>query len=816
MYDIIIQTLQKSLYLQEETPMLKKALSVIVAVVFVLCAALMTVSAADAMEEYNYTEIKSGYEGYKPIPLLVIVINFDADGDGKDAYKEGKNTTVKTSDAYKEQWAHSEESYWANSLFGDEGNTMKNYFKLMSKGNFWWTPAEETYGEENNGIVYVTLNMQHPGAISGQPASIGAARIPALQAAAKYVDFAKYDTDGNGGISWDELTVLFICGGRSTKIDYSPTGYNIWGMHSFQSPGTDWYAHINGVRVMARKDEAKYCVVGEMSYDGKPIGFGTIAHELGHVLGANDLYTRGTNAVWCGGPGDIALQGTGSGLGTLKGVRALTAPSAIDPYYLIDYGFEKAEVAQDGTYTLYSRESDKGEYNIIKINTGNPKEYYLIENRYTKDPSTYDAIPGAAKGIQIWHVDESIMNGFLVPNCYTKGAPHAPGLTPLYPNGNTGGSAYDNWSSKEGKNLFDCRKFKFIGSDTWHTLLSDEQAEKLNLKIEMLSECGNEMQIKVTGTVAVPVDFKLSSTTTLDTASVVGKITELNCGSLNMITAVISKKTDYSDPVATLYAKPEENGSFSFDFTGLDSKSTYYAKITAKGSNGESFRELKLYTKAPPKVRTDDYSVYLYKGMTKANRPYEVTVKCGETLKYSFPMEKSLEKFGGWYYDVDCTSPYNMATTKDDCEPVYLYARWIANDDAVMLKIVNAKAKYEVFAIKAGESFTQPALEDNGGKTFIGWYTDPQFTTEFVFDEPIYDAGTVTIYARWEGDEPAPLATTTPAATETTGTGSSGGTTTTGTGSSGGCKSIIGAGASFAVIGVIGAALVIGKKKEEQ
>ena len=162
--------------------------------------------------------------------------------------------------------------------------------------------------------------------------------------------------------------------------------------------------------------------------------------------------------------------------------------------------------------------------------------------------------------------------------------------------------------------------------------------------------------------------------------------------------------------------------------------------------------------------------------MTKANRPYEVTVKCGETLKYSFPMEKSLEKFGGWYYDVDCTSPYNMATTKDDCEPVYLYARWIANDDAVMLKIVNAKAKYEVFAIKAGESFTQPALEDNGGKTFVGWYTDPQFTTEFVFDEPIYDAGTVTIYARWEGDEPAPLATTTPAATETTGTGSSGGT----------------------------------------
>lgn len=797
--------------------MLKKALSVIVAVAFVLCAAFMTVSAADAMAEYNYTEIKSGYEGYKPIPLLVLVINFDADGDGKDAYEEGKNTTVKTSDAFKEQWAHSEESYWANSLFGDEGNTMKNYFKKMSKDNFWWEPVEETYGEENNGVVYVTLEMQHPGAISGQPASIGAARIPALQAAAEYVDFAKYDTDGNGGLSWEELTVVYICGGRSTKIDYSPTGYNIWGVHSFQSPGTDWYASINGVRVMARQDEAKYCAVGEMSYDGKPIGFGTIAHELGHVLGANDLYTRGTNAVWCGGPGDIALQGGGSALGKLKGVRDGEAPAAIDPYYLLQYGFEKAEVAQDGTYTLYSRESDKGEYNIIKISTANPKEYYLIENRYTKDASSYDAIPGAAKGIQIWHVDESIMNSFTVPNCYTNGSPHAPGLTPLYPNGDTGGKNYDTWSSKEGKNLFDSHGFKFVGSDTWYTLLTEEQAAQFNLKIEMLSEVGNEMRIKVTGTVAVPVDFKFSYDTTVNSASISGKITDLNAGTLNMITAVVSKKSDYSSPVETLYAKPEENGSFSFDFSGLDSKSTYYTKITAKGSNGESVRELKLYTKAPPKVRTDDYSVYLYKGMTAANRPYEVTVKCGETLKYSFPMEKSLEKFGGWYYDIDCTSPYNMATTKDDCEPVYLYARWIANDNAVMLKIVNAKAKYEVFAIKTGESFTQPVLEDNNGKAFVGWYTDPQFTTEFVFDEPIYDAGTVTVYARWEGDEPATTTTTVTETTSATSPESTSGTETTTDGkSSGGCGSVIGVGASFAMIGVIGAALVIGKKKEEQ
>ena len=298
--------------------------------------------------------------------------------------------------------------------------------------------------------------------------------------------------------------------------------------------------------------------------------------------------------------------------------------------------------------------------------------------------------------------------------------------------------------------------------------------------------------------------------TDVNSAYVSGKITDLNAGSLNMITAVISKKSDYSSPVATLYAKPEDNGTFRFDFEGLDQKSTYYAKITLRGSNGENTRELTLYTKAPPKVRTDDYSVYLYKGMTTANRPYEVTVKCGETLKYSFPMTKTFEVFGGWYYDPEYTNPYDMATTKDDCEPVYLYARWILKEEAVTIKIVNAKTKYEIFAVKSGETFNQPVLEDNDGKAFIGWYTDPQFTTEFSFEDPVYDIGTITVYARWEGDEPAPPVTTEPPAT----TSGEAVTTTDSGKTSGGCGSAIGFGASLCTVGAIGAALVIGKKKK--
>lgn len=463
--------------------MLKKALSVFVAAVLLLAAIPMVASAAD-MAEYNYSEIKNVYEGYTPIPLLVIVMSFDADGDGKDAYLEGKSTTDSSSAAYKEQWAHSEESYWAQSLFGNEGNTMKNYFKLMSNGNFWWEPAEETYGEANNGIVYVTLNMQHPGVSgSGQPSNIGSSRIPAINEAAKYVDFAKYDKNGDGTITWDELTFLYICAGRSTKFTSSPVGSSIWGVHSFKSDGTSWSTKINGITLC----KTKYTAVGEMQNDGKPLSFGSIAHELGHVLGADDLYTLG-GYKWNGGPGNLALQGGGSGIGQNKGARAGTAPAAIDPYYLIDYGFEKATVVQDGTYTLYSRESTKGDYNIIRINTANPNEYYLIENRYTVDPSTYDAIDHSARGILIWHIDETVMKSG-VPVGYKEGSPRNPGIEDLNPSGSLA------WGSEAGT-YFDCHNYKFLESQTWYTLLTEEEADNFDLKIEFLSEKGNEMQIK--------------------------------------------------------------------------------------------------------------------------------------------------------------------------------------------------------------------------------------------------------------------------------------------------------------------------------
>ena len=180
--------------------MAKRISIIALALFFVLGVFPFTVSAAED-NTLNVSSLDRDYKVYDPIPLLVVVISFDADGEGEDALSAGKSTISKTSEAYGEQWAYSPESHWAQICFGDSGKTMNNYYKWLSNDKFYWVPVEETYGEANNGVVYVTVNQKHPHAIAGSNQSVyGNERYTALREAAKYVDFAKYDKNSDGYI----------------------------------------------------------------------------------------------------------------------------------------------------------------------------------------------------------------------------------------------------------------------------------------------------------------------------------------------------------------------------------------------------------------------------------------------------------------------------------------------------------------------------------------------------------------------------------------------------------------------------------------
>ena len=375
---------------------MKKSVKIPVILLAVLMLLTAVPFAANASEEYAISSFDYDYKVYDPIPLIVIVISFDADGDGRDAYLSGLSTTDSSLPSYGEQWSYSDESYWGDALFGKMGKTMYNYFSVMSDGKFYFTPVEETYGVQNNGVVYVTVNCKHPNAVKGtNQSAIGNERVYAVQEAAKYVDFASYDKNGDGNLSFTELSFAFIIAGYNSKWGTSSKSAKLaWGENCFQTSGRTKYT-ADGVTFAE-----KFIYMGEFMRADTPIRFGTIAHELGHVLGAKDLYTY-SGYTWCGGPGEVALQGGGSSIAR-EGELAGLSPSAIDPYYLTFYGFKKAQTVTDGEYTLYSRESAEHAYEIIRINTYDPDEYYLIENRYTVQPTSFDGIDPGAHGIMIW------------------------------------------------------------------------------------------------------------------------------------------------------------------------------------------------------------------------------------------------------------------------------------------------------------------------------------------------------------------------------------------------------------------------------
>ena len=121
---------------------MKKRLAVLLAALFLLAAVPAVVQAEDT---WVLDKLEKDDVDLDPIPLLIIKINYDADGDGKDAYIEGID--AKTVRENGEQWTHTTDSYWSEMCFSDTGKSLKNYYETVSNGSFYFYPAEETYAD---------------------------------------------------------------------------------------------------------------------------------------------------------------------------------------------------------------------------------------------------------------------------------------------------------------------------------------------------------------------------------------------------------------------------------------------------------------------------------------------------------------------------------------------------------------------------------------------------------------------------------------------------------------------------------------------
>lgn len=284
--------------------------------------------------------------------------------------------------------------------------SVAHYYSAVTGGKAKFTPVEETYDKTNDGVVVVKMSGPHPNWAGNEPWN---AFRPIIQASNQYVDFSKYDKNDDGRITTDELSICIIVHGYETSsmgIEKSDVYPSIWG-HSWSISST----LLDGVYV------SRYFAQGAFHGTSSPyhLTMGIIAHELGHsAYDFDDVYDYGTavNDGEASALGYWSLMASGS-WGYKTGEKQGTTPAAIDPYNLTRYGIaDYKEILSNNANGSYSM---SGTGDIYRVNTNNPKQYFLLQYRNGTICEGYDlgileGMGGNASsgGVLIYHVDESV------------------------------------------------------------------------------------------------------------------------------------------------------------------------------------------------------------------------------------------------------------------------------------------------------------------------------------------------------------------------------------------------------------------------
>ncbi|MGN1367303.1 MAG: immune inhibitor A domain-containing protein [Aristaeellaceae bacterium] len=351
------------------------------------------------------------------------------------------------------------ETEWSEKNFNEQTG-ISAFYQENSGGRFTYRKAQENGGIANDGVVTAQLPITCPVydsanscltrgiyhgtdgkeyAISDTP-TLFAYAVAAVE---DQVDYAAYDTNGDGRIDPTELAIMLVLPGLNASVDNSDLAngqpgewphssiiYYDWLDDSGETDYDILRVKVDGVEVY------KYTITVENAgapstgvevselYDyysrtGKPLmtPVGTTCHELGHDLGLADLYNTGSDQTDqnVNGMSLMALGGWGFRDGEIPG----STPVHIDPYGKLYLGFYKVtELAGYGSYPL-APAMDSHNYGILKIPTDDPKVYYLVENRQLggfDDGLQYHIgyylwyfHPDFQGGLVIWRIDEHVL-----------------------------------------------------------------------------------------------------------------------------------------------------------------------------------------------------------------------------------------------------------------------------------------------------------------------------------------------------------------------------------------------------------------------
>lgn len=198
-------------------------------------------------------------------------------------------------------------------------------------------------------------------------------------------------------------------------------------------------------------------------------------------------------------------------------------------------------------------------------------------------------------------------------------------------------------------------------------------------------------------------------------------------------TQTIDRGGKFTEPAAP----SKENHTFAGWYNG-DEKFDFDADTT----NAPNVLEL---------VAKWEKSKYTVKFVSDHGSFADQTIEHGETIKTDKLTIPTVEgfTFDGWYADKahETKFDFNTQITSD----TKVYAKWTAKDYEVSFITEHGKAPASQ-NVPYNETAKDPGKLKEEGYTFIGWYTDDTYDTEFDFRTPI--TGDTKVYAKWEKNAP--------------------------------------------------------------
>lgn len=303
---------------------------------------------------------------------------------------------------------------WHERFFG-AGKSVRDYFEKASYGAFSLTPAVETSGTPNDGVVgWVSLDMANPGWVGDKSGNDQLTRR-AIIAADSFVNYATYDTNGDGVVTNTELHITVVAAGYDAVYGSSDAQHNVWAHRSYLV-GED-IARADGRWVGGWG----YTQIGEMharladpAHQTHQATVGIIVHELSHDLELPDLYDYDYDSEAVGNwslmaAGEWTKLASDTWFGqtpVLPDAWSRATLGWVTPARVIGSSVRTISAAASGTATNTAVQLGQNPFAFDWTGTDpGGGEYFLVENRQ-RVPGSYDeALPG--EGLLVLHVDES-------------------------------------------------------------------------------------------------------------------------------------------------------------------------------------------------------------------------------------------------------------------------------------------------------------------------------------------------------------------------------------------------------------------------